>query len=142
MEDCFSEMRVNLNQSTLLHILKTVPSNSLSRELQISLNPCIWSSQIFCSKSPAKFLNVFINARGTDHSHVLPNPSVFNLLKPTGYVMHHQLTFNNYTLCPQSQFFFIYLRTNSDLCHLHHELIGFYNRVEKCLQSGTDWVFK
>ena len=36
----------------------------------------------------------------------------------------------------------IYLRTNSDLCHLQHELIGFYNRDEKCLQRGTDWFFK
>ena len=35
-----------------------------------------------------------------------------------------------------------YLRTNSDLCHLQHKLIGFYNRVEKCLQRGTEWVFK
>jgi hypothetical protein len=31
---------------------------------------------------------------------------------------------------------------NSDLCHLQHKLIGFYNRDEKCLQRGTDWVFK
>ena len=38
--------------------------------------------------------------------------------------------------------FYIYLRTNSDLCHLQHKLIGFYNRDEKCLQRGTDWVFK
>jgi hypothetical protein len=38
--------------------------------------------------------------------------------------------------------FCIYLRTNSDLCHLQHKLIGFYNRDEKCLQCGTDWVFK
>ena len=29
--------------------------------------------------------------------------------------------------------FYIYLRTNSDLCHLQHKLIGFYNRDEKCL---------
>ena len=36
----------------------------------------------------------------------------------------------------------VYLRTNNDLCHLHHKLIGFYNRDEKCLQRGTDWVFK
>ena len=35
-----------------------------------------------------------------------------------------------------------YLRTNSDLCHLQHKLIGFYNLVEKCLLRGTDWVFK
>jgi len=38
--------------------------------------------------------------------------------------------------------FCIYLRTNSDLCHLQHKLIGFYNRDEKCTQRGTDWVFK
>ena len=38
--------------------------------------------------------------------------------------------------------FCIYLRTNSDLCHLHHKLIGFYNRDEKCSQCGTDWLFK
>ena len=38
--------------------------------------------------------------------------------------------------------FCIYIRTNSDLCHLQHKLIGFYNRDEKCLQRGTDWVFK
>jgi len=38
--------------------------------------------------------------------------------------------------------FCIYLRKNSDLCHLQHKLIGFYNRDEKCLQRGTDWVFK
>ena len=36
----------------------------------------------------------------------------------------------------------IYLRTNSDLCHLYHKLIGFYNRDEKCLLRGTNWVFK
>jgi len=38
--------------------------------------------------------------------------------------------------------FCIYLRTNSDLCHLQHKLIGFYNRDEKCLQRHTNWVFK
>ena len=53
------------------------------------------------------------------------------------------LTFNNCTLCPHCIYVFcIYLRTNSDLCHLQHKLIGFYNREEKCLQRGTDWVFK
>jgi len=52
------------------------------------------------------------------------------------------LTFNNCTLCPHCiHVFCIYLR-KSDLCHLHHNLISFYNRDEKCLQRGTDWVFK
>jgi hypothetical protein len=26
--------------------------------------------------------------------------------------------------------------------YLYHKLIGFYNRDEKCLLRGTDWVFK
>ena len=38
--------------------------------------------------------------------------------------------------------FCVHLRTNSDLCHLQHKLIGFYNRDEKCLERGTDWGFK
>jgi len=37
--------------------------------------------------------------------------------------------------------FCIYLRTNSDLCHLQHKRFGFYNRDEKCLLRGTDWAF-
>ena len=53
------------------------------------------------------------------------------------------LTFNKCTLCPHCIYVFcIYLRTNSDLCHLQLKLIGFYSRDEKCLQRGTDWVFK
>jgi hypothetical protein len=32
--------------------------------------------------------------------------------------------------------------SNGELCHFHHKLIGFYNRDEKCLLRGTDWVFK
>jgi len=43
---------------------------------------------------------------------------------------------------PTLRVFSIYLRTNSDMCHLQHKLICFYNRDEKCLQRGTDWVFK
>ena len=38
----------------------------------------------------------------------------------------NSLTFNNRTLCPHCIYVFcIYLRTNSDLCHLQHKLIGF-----------------
>jgi len=86
---------------------------------------------------------------------------------PTG------LKFNNCALCPHCIYLFsIYLRTNKDLCHLQHKLIGFYlllilqsfdwlaafhlellqarklqifgfyNRDEKCLLRGTNWVFK
>jgi len=71
---------------------------------------------------------------------------LFNLLKPTGYAMHQQvLTFSNCTFCQHCTriyVFCIYLRTNSDLCHLQHKLIGFYNRDEKYLLRGTDCVFK
>ena len=60
-----------------------------------------------------------------------------NLVNTTG------LTLNNCTLCPHCIYVFrIYLRTNSDFCPIHHKLTGFCNRVEKCLQRGTDWVFK
>ena len=38
--------------------------------------------------------------------------------------------------------FCIYLRTNGDFCHLQYKLIGFYNRDEKCLLRGMNWVFK
>jgi len=38
--------------------------------------------------------------------------------------------------------FYIYLSTNSNLCHLQHKLTGFCNRDKKCLQRGTDWGYK
>jgi hypothetical protein len=37
----------------------------------------------------------------------------------------------------------MYLSENKQqLCQSQHKLIGFYNRDEKCLLRGTDWVFK
>ena len=68
----------------------------------------------------------------------------FNTLRsPVVTVYTTTLTFNNSTLCPHCICVFcVDLRTNRDLCHLQHKLIGFYNRYEKCLQRGTDWVFK
>jgi hypothetical protein len=68
----------------------------------------------------------------------------FNPSKLTGYGMYQQVEyFNNRTLCPHCMYVFcICLRTNGDLCHLQHKLIGLYNRDEKCLQRGTNWVFK
>jgi len=70
---------------------------------------------------------------------------LINLLKPTGYVMHHQFNIQQLYALPTLYFIYvfrIYLRTNSDFCHLQHKLISFYNRDEKCLQRGTEWVFK
>jgi hypothetical protein len=66
-----------------------------------------------------------------------------NRLKPTGYVLHQQFNIQQlYALPTLYLVFCIYLRTNSELCHLQHKLIGFYSRDEKCLLCGTDWVFK
>ena len=67
-----------------------------------------------------------------------------NLLKPTGHVMHQQFNIQQLYALPTHciYVFCIYLRANSDLCHLQHKLIGFYNRDEKCLLRGTNWVFK
>jgi len=65
------------------------------------------------------------------------------LYSPVVTICTTSITFNNCRLCPHCIYVFcIYLRTNSDLCHLQHKLIGFYNPDEKCLQRGTNWVFK
>jgi len=44
--------------------------------------------------------------------------SMINLLKPTGNVMHHRFNIQEFYILPHSiyEFFFIYLRTNSDVC--------------------------
>ena len=65
-----------------------------------------------------------------------------NLLNPTGRMMHQQHNTQQLYALPTLYVFCIYLRTKSDLCHLQHKLIGFYNRDEKCLLRGTNWVFK
>ena len=68
---------------------------------------------------------------------------IFNLVKPTRYAMHQQFKIQQlYALPTLYLCVCICLRTNSDLCHLQHKLIGFYSRDEKCLQRGTDWGFK
>ena len=73
----------------------------------------------------------------------LQQPQI-NLLKPTGYVMHQQFNIQQMYVLPTLYLCVLYLSENkkSDLCHLQHKLIGFYNRDEKCLQRGTNWVFK
>ena len=64
----------------------------------------------------------------------------FNLLEPTGYLMHQQFNIQQLYALPTLYVFCIHLTTNSDLCHLHHKLIRFYNRDKKCLLRGTNWV--
>ena len=52
-----------------------------------------------------------------------------NFFSPVVTICTASRTFNNCALCPHCIYVFcIYLRTNSDLCHLQHKLISFYNR--------------
>ena len=85
-------------------------------------------------------LHHFVLGKNT-HTYVTNR---INLLNSTGYVMHQQFNIQQLYVLPTHSIyvFCIYLRTKSDLCHLHHKLIGFYNREEKCLQRGMNWVFK
>jgi len=65
------------------------------------------------------------------------------LLNPTGYVMHQQFNIQQLYALPTLYLCVLYLsEKNQRFCHLQHKLIGFYNPDEKCLQRGTDWVFK
>jgi len=88
----------------------------------------------------------YISEQNLLSSSLLTKHIKINPLKPTGLLVTWRttsLTVNNCTFCPHCIYVFcIYLRTNSDLCHLQYKLIGFYNPDEKCLLRGTDWVFK
>jgi len=102
------------------------------------------TSRYATNDSSQALSNSLLAAFPTKRYAVRATERVFNLLKPTGYAIHlRDLTFNNCTLCPNCIYVFrIYLKTNSNLCHLYHKLLGFCNRVEKCLQRGTNWIFK
>jgi len=61
---------------------------------------------------------------------------MFNLLKPTGYVMHQQLNIQQMYALPTLYLCVLYFSQNRQ-----HKLIGFIAEM-KCLLRGTDWVFK
>ena len=64
-------------------------------------------------------------------------------IKSTGYVMHQQFNIQQLYALPTLYLCVLYLSENKQrIVHLQHKLIGFYDRDEKCLQRGTDWVFK
>jgi hypothetical protein len=65
-----------------------------------------------------------------------------NLLKPTCYVMHHQFNIQQLYALSTLYLCVLYLSENKQRLVPQHKLIGFYNRDQKCLQRGTDWVFK
>ena len=85
----------------------------------------------------------YINTGDILYLHFICCIACINLLQPTAYVMHQQVFHSTDLRSVHAVLMFcIYLRTNSDLCHLQHKLIGFCSRNEKCLQRGTDWAFK
>ena len=69
--------------------------------------------------------------------------SILNLSKLTCHVMHHQFNIQQLYVLPTFYWCVLYLSEKKQgLCPVRNELIGFYNRDEKCLQRGTDWVSK
>ena len=96
----------------------------------------IWEQTATCATYSINWL-VFITEMKSVYYAVRTGSLTFYSLLVTWCTT--SLTFNNCTLCPHCIYVFcIYLRTNSDLCHLQHKLIGFYSRDEK---RGMDWVF-
>ena len=53
--------------------------------------------------------------------------------------MHHQFNIQQLYALPTLYLRVLYLSENKQWLV---PLIGFYNRDERCLQRGTDWVFK
>ena len=69
---------------------------------------------------------------------------MFNILNPMVNVC--PIIFNGKTsyilLTEYSCVLYVFQKENNDFFPLQHKLTGFFNRDEKCLQRGTDWVFK
>ena len=65
--------------------------------------------------------------------------SNFNLLKPTGHVMHQQFNIQQLYALPTLYLCVLYLSENKQrLVSVTAKLIGFYNRDEKCLLRGAN----
>jgi len=101
------------------------------------LYPGIWlTTKEKAPKTPSQDLEVLWEIGRRINNDII-------LLTPTGYVMYQQFNIQQLYALPHCFYVFcIYLRRKSDLCHLQHNLAGFYNRDEKCLLRSTDWVFK
>ena len=66
-----------------------------------------------------------------------------SLLEPTGHVMHQQFNIQQLYVLPILHLCVLYLSENKQrILPLTEKLIGSYNRDEKCLLRGTNWVFK
>ena len=56
--------------------------------------------------------------------------------------MNHQFNIQQLYALPTLYLCVLYLSENKQRLVSQHKLIGFYNRDEKCLLRGTDWVFQ
>ena len=66
----------------------------------------------------------------------------FNLLKPSGFFTYHQVSGSKILQGALLALSVLYGTQNKQRPLLYTSLTGFYNRGRKCLQRGTDWVFK
>jgi hypothetical protein len=58
-------------------------------------------------------------------------------------MQQHVERYNKCTLCPHYIYVFVFVWEQTATCAIYiKQLIGFYNRDEKCLQRGTNWAFK
>ena len=75
---------------------------------------------------------------------VYTNCRLLNLLQPTGYIMHYQFTHSTTVRSAHTVFTcFVFIWVQTATCATYNiNWLVFYNRDEKCLQRGTDWVFK
>jgi hypothetical protein len=88
-------------------------------------------------------VNMQIHTLRTNYNKVL----ILQLLHVSclnGHYMYHQLNIQQFYVLPTQCIYVVCVgvRTNINLCPLHHKLIRFYNLNSKCLQRVTDWIFK
>jgi hypothetical protein len=114
--------------------LNYVAYESFKNHSRNKLNITLASSKI--TKETFESFQATCTTTGRQGFQSQPFKAFWLRVAPTGLKLYALLTMYHLNL------FCILLRTNSDLCHLHHKLIGFYNRDGKCLQRGTNWGFK
>jgi len=67
----------------------------------------------------------------------------FNLLKPTGYMMHQQFNIQQLYAVPTLYLCFVFIWQQTATCATYSiNWLVFITEIKKCLQRGTDWVFK
>ena len=65
----------------------------------------------------------------------------FNPLQPSGHYVYHQYNIQQLYALPTLYLCVLYLSENTDLCHLQHKLIGFYNRDFNPSQPSGHYMY-